>query len=518
MRFADFFLTSGCSLILGSSCQIVLDAWGVLTPGWQKILAYGGSFIFGLVLEVDFPRPYAFMLAKRGWVVFIFCCVLTAISFFLLFMMPNFTLWDLLNDAISIQNNWSDTLAAGRSLASGIVFGVILRTVLNSNFLLSPQPGSLDASKKQLVLVLAALVFLTPLPPARVLFLIFYLVGIGLGFFLHFMIRTTRRDYAHRAQRMRDAVERTRSDEQNRIYTPDEKRAIEYYADGKFKELKKLLKEANRSTTLVIINACMLRLQKEHQHALNALGAELGEKNRTDTLDSKLHCLRALCYSERGEHPAMWTSLNNALDITPKCVLTNLTYGLRLAEEIKSANHNHPTVGHNFPRRDKTPGEYVQGAMRTNLELSSIPNGFSAEEEIVGYSIPLTWNFLEDTLAYVLLTNGDMKLSRTLLTSCIHNDPSLSSPYLHLGEWFMERRRLDGQLPPGQQSPTARQTEMVRLAYIAFYVAKYLEGKEDSHIKRRVIACLNQLDQMQKTVTPLGVVKKLLRFLRKFFS
>ncbi len=496
MELIESSLTAACVIALMSACKVVLSSYGV-----PKFPALFSAFLvpigIGVFLEVNFPRLYAFMIARRNWFTMIVCSTFSFVSYGLIAMKANLGLQEQLppNSSIILYVWDRYDVIIVRSFVTGIILGILLRTTVSSPEVLSLQPRSVDAVKRRIIFAISALVILIPLPPIPIFVVSIYLFGIGFGVFLHFIARTAWRNHAHRNQRWLTIRERTRPSGQGLNLTAKEKLAIWYYTNERFWRLKRLLERVRKSTTLVILQVCMLRIQGKYELALNALDAELENNKRTETLDSKLLCLKALSYGELGKKAAMWKSLKAALKENSNCMLTNLTCALRLAEEIPLTVgiNQQVTLDQDSYILDKSPKEYLWEALRINLERSSSQDGFSLEEKIVGYSVPITWTFLEDARAYVLMKEGDMRLSRILLTSCIHHDPTFSSAYLHLGEWFM-KRLLSNQLSPTQAM------EVSKLARISLYVAKYLEGRKKSHLKRRAIACLEELGQIEQKI------------------
>ncbi len=115
---------------------------------------------------------------------------------------------------------------------------------------------------------------------------------------------------------------------------------------------------------------------------------------------------------------------------------------------------------------------------------------------VMGAAVPLTWTFLLDAYGFGLLKAGHLRLSRSLLEKCIKDDPSFSSPYVHLAEWYLTYDKM--QQKAGSRAPTSREItrKTVRtLAEVCLHLTLKLEGKRNSRISRRARTLLDKVPQ-----------------------
>jgi hypothetical protein len=115
---------------------------------------------------------------------------------------------------------------------------------------------------------------------------------------------------------------------------------------------------------------------------------------------------------------------------------------------------------------------------------------------IVSRAVPVTWIFLLDAYAYVLLKAGHVTFSKALLAECINEDPYFSSPYLHLAEWCIaDVLRTQNELRVSEGNASAYQTRKdairrtversQRVGRLCLRIALALEEKRESLTKRR---------------------------------
>lgn len=320
---------------------------------------------------------------------------------------------------------------------------------------------------RKFVFLLGITIFLwlCPLSDIHDGLLCYYIGGVGLGFLIHHFIK---RGLRNRAKRYRLGQTILRMLEvTDEKFRPMEIEAITFFSKQDWKKLKKLFKKNPEvfSTILVIVKASMLRVQGKYHEGLEIINKELENPDRTKELDAYLYCQKALALGEIGEEEQMFETLKKSLEKKSDCLLSKVTLSLRLAEKVDTnAESEH---------RKAALREIWQALQLNARETSPILIG-----QVIGSTVPVTWTLFLDAYAYALLKVGHYRFSRSLLKQCIKDDPSFSSPYLHLGEWYMEAKHFD---------------KSDKLARLCLLVAKYLEDNKNSLITRRCGQLLNKL-------------------------
>ena len=368
-----------------------------------------------------------------------------------------------------------------RCILQGIIIGVVLRILAGMIFVMILVGKSVGMQKILFLLGFLISLWLFPYGETQLACAPFYVIGIGLGFIVHFSVRTVQRGRAKRNRYIQN-LERMLGEEE-KDFTHDEGNAIMYFAKQSFTRLEKLLekRKSNLSPALGIIKSSMKRIQGDYHGALDAVDEIIRNSNIDKKFDVQLHCRKALSLGEiDGREKEMFDELQHALNIQSQkgvddCILARITRSLRFAEKLS-------LEGKEKKEDLQKPLDEIWTALKLNEK--EIPK---AIDKVIGIAVPITWTLLIDSYGYALLKFGHRRLSRSLLTQCIHEDPDFSSPYLHLGEWHLtEGLRLNDL---GKHYAKEKADNLARLCLL---VAKYLEGQKDSRIKRRAEELLDQ--------------------------
>ncbi len=362
-------------------------------------------------------------------------------------------------------------------IIQGIVVGIVLRTLFGLVAIRVLLDTSEDIHKFLLLLGHIVFLWLFPFGETHKDYAAFYVFGIGLGFFLHFTVRSLIHSRAQQNRRGQTMLRLL--DEKERItdFSRQEQTAIILFAKQKWKKLEKLLlnEKSSLSTILILLKATILRSRGDYLLALDCIDVVLRNAKGESTLNSHLYLFQSLIHGELKDHEdEMFKTLEKALERNKNCILARTTFSLRKAEKLKLEKQN--------VEKSEEPLNEIWKALKLNK------NEMSPEllELVIGSSIPVTWTFLLDAYGYALLKSGDYRFSRSLLIQCILEDTSFSSPYLHLAEWYISRR-----IDYENDKLTERQLQLAKLCLKA---AIQLEGKKYSRIKKRASEILDKLN------------------------
>jgi tetratricopeptide (TPR) repeat protein len=350
----------------------------------------------------------------------------------------------------------------------GFVVGIAIRELL-LNMSLNNLFGRLIEFQRLLFLSgMVIFLYLVPPPSSRHgAFAPAYVFGFGAGLFAHFLLRRLSQR-GEKVARQKNLLAETAT--QNQSLTTTEKSAVRHYINRHWRKLRKLylsqLELGKRpSPTLALIESCMYRMRGQYDSALRPLEKINPEKVDSPNMNGLLLLQRALVLSELGKDEEMYTTLEQSLALNPKCFLSTIILGLHRAEDLSLESANDEK-----PEQRQKPVRLIREAMQLNAEKRN-SELFS---NLVGYSIPLNWAFVQDSYGYALLKAGDYAFSKALFLDCIRKEPNLISAYLHLGEWYL-----------ADCLNHDRSKERLTLANLCFAIAISLEGKKKSRIARR---------------------------------
>jgi len=313
-------------------------------------------------------------------------------------------------------------------LLQGILVGVIIRVlILHLTFTIVK---SADVYKAQFLLALGYVLFLVlfPVGTSHRNLIPVYIVGVGIGFFVHFISRITE----HRNNQNRRFSERILFLAENSNLGTQEFNAIKLYVKQKWNRLERLLNKYESSEVLLLINLSMLYRRRSHEKALRIIETKL----KDDTFQNKhfIHIHAAInqneIFTDKGELEnvdLVLKYLENALSSNENCMLSNCLLGLQF---LYSKNTDDWERGENL----------ILKAYRI-YENESNPSILSL---ITGMSLPVTYSFVLDCYGYVMFKKGHLKLARELYFQSLHQDAYNPLPYLHLAELKSKRMELSG--------------------------------------------------------------------------
>lgn len=359
----------------------------------------------------------------------------------------------------------------------GALVGVIVRMLILAVFARLLRGGAVDTHRMMLLAALTILLWLFPLGESHRVYAGFYIYGFGIGFAIHYLVRNKEHTRAQAARHGRHIVELLGS---SVPLMPTEIDAVRYYATQNWRALRRLLKahETDSTTVLAIVKASRLRIKGRYAMARATVEAELEREGYDRSLETFLHLHRALSLADLGLKHEMQQALDKAMDCRKDCLLTRVTMGLRIAEELPLESDGGASVSGD-PRRQEAL-RYIWEALK-----SSDVSRPQLIASIVGSAVPVTWTFLLDAYAYVLLKAGHIRFSRALLTECIYEDPYFSSPYLHLGEWCIaDILRARHQTGAGNSLQGNVQRSQ-QVGALCLNIAIQLEGNRESLTRRR---------------------------------
>lgn len=375
----------------------------------------------------------------------------------------------------------------------GFVVGVVVRTLILTVAVRFLNGSQVEVHKLLLLLALTIFLWLFPFLESHRLYAGFYLYGFGIGFCLHYLVRNREHRRAQTMRHGRHILELLGGT--NLILKGVEFQAVSYYANHKWRKLHDLLlrNEHQPTTVLAILKASYQRIHGDYAEARATIEIELDRPDHDHSLEKFLYLQMALSLGDLSLEHLMVEALDQARTLDPQCLLTLITTGVRIAEQLHfDGEPDYETEG------DKREAalEYIWDALKLNERLE--PELMS---RIVGRAVPVTLTFLLDSYAYVLLKAGHDKLSRALLTQCLVYDPYFSSPYLHLGEWYVAHI-LKAKALASHTNDEVKKAELLasvnryrRVAPLCLHVALQLE-RRDSRIKRRATAMLDRYLQV----------------------
>jgi hypothetical protein len=319
----------------------------------------------------------------------------------------------------------------------GAMIGITARMLIMQSFYKMMRARDPYFSKVMILLVYIAFVVLLPIKHKY--FISLYFVGIGLGFYIHFMARVSeRRDasYSRLRQNLLSMIENLRAKPGYVLNTMEEE-AINLYAREKWNKLEKLLNANAETEILFFIRVCMERKLHRYDAALNLIKEKLEHSDWLQKYEHYFFMLRALNKNEKvhqhedkNTHESIIRDLLHAVRVNESCLLSNASLALKLANEIDPDSPKETDSAY----KDLSL-KHIWRAMTIYEEREKNPKVVSL---LTGMTIPFTYAFLLDTYGYVLLKNGRLRFSKALFIQCIYQDPTFSPPYLHLAEWYME--------------------------------------------------------------------------------
>lgn len=372
---------------------------------------------------------------------------------------------------------WTNNSEIAQFTLQGALMGGMVRSVFLAMFRHLLRGKDTEVPRLLLLMTSLVLLWLFPLGHAHRIYSCFFVYGLGLGFGIQYLIRRKEHKRAEAARLGRYIVELLPS---NRFLPAIEERVIRLYAKQKWHALDRLLgaQQENLTTLMALVRASSLRIKGEYPSARAIVEKELGREKHDHAYDTFLYLHKALNLADMDFREEMREALEMALQCHGDCFLSLVTKGLRIAEELS-------LDGNTNSDEAKEALNCIWEAMKINDKSQP-----KLAARIVGRAIPVTWTFLLDAYAYVLLKAGHIRFSRALLTECISEDPYFSSPYLHLAEWCIADilRSNSTRLAPSKKSQ--------RIGRLCLAIAINLEGRRESLTKRRAKAFLRDYQHL----------------------
>jgi tetratricopeptide (TPR) repeat protein len=350
----------------------------------------------------------------------------------------------------------------------GLVVGIALRELLLNMSLNNLFGEAIDVQRLLFLSGMVIFLLLMPLDTPHGSFLKPYVLGLGVGLFVHFLLRRLFQRGADVSRRGKILLGMLMAE--NETLSEVEQISVRYFVKRKWRRLRALyLKHLEGATTLsaklAIIESCMYRIRGEYDLALRTIIKVANNENADTYVKGLLQLQEGLVLSELGRDQEMYVVLEQSMKNNPKCFLSTVTYALHLAEEIPlKKRHGDSNVD------AKRPLNLIRQAM----ELNANERNTELLSNLIGYSVPLSWGFILDAYGYALLKAGDYSFSKSLFLDCIRKEPHLVSAYLHLGEWYL------AYCLNRKSSP-----ERLTLANLCFSIALSLEGRRSSRISKR---------------------------------
>ena len=435
---------------------------------WElsTVMILGFTIIAIDLVTTSFPHITAWVYVKRISVAFIALCGCSAASLILLASHPP-------------QGPDSQSVITLINFGlQGFVVGVLVRMLIRN--MISRMLRGASVQFQRLILMMGVSVFVWLFPHGEVHYLgSLYVLGFGIGFFIHFLFRNSVNNQARNA-RIYTHIS-TMLDTLDEDFKPYELEAIRLFSKHNWTRFDRILSDHDDSLppSLAILKAYKHRIKGDYPGALDTVNRELEVSKRPQRFDSVLYLHQGLAFGELGDVEKTLTSLNKAIEADPECLLAKAAKSLRLAEQISLREDYSDSLG----------AKESLAEMWDTLKISETKPRRDVFKAMLESPGKVGWTFLLDAYGYVLLKSGRHQFCRSLLMHCIFEDPDFSSPYLHLAEWHIKDSY-------GAQAlnDKGRLLQDRSVALLCLHIALYFEGKRDSLIVKRARAFLKELN------------------------
>lgn len=418
------------------------------------------------------PFLLAFAYTKRDFVSYVVLLVSFLFSFFLFYRFP-------IPDSFSSLLPGQKAFPIAEIIVQGMLVGVLGRIMLLNQIASMIRVNNLVNAKIFVHLSFIVILLLFPASSNHIWLSSIYVLGCGIGFFLHYLLRPReqkKRVYKRFKSRILSAAKTVNVSE-------DEKNALKLFVDRKWIKLEKFIQNNhNPSTELIdLMQLSCFHAQGKYSNALDKLGDI--EKSKIATFNHFHYLHTALNESEKFDHKKDWKnidvikdSLDKAIKINPDCMMTNANSALYLV----------------YQKQDSTQAaEEALGLIWKAIKEYENNEDGSLSSLITGMGVPVTYAYLLNIYAYVLLKSGKTRFARHFLFQCLYLDPNHAATYLHLAEYYcILRDKFKNEFKTQQWEMTAR---------ICLHIAKRLEKKKlningGSLVYNRAHRMLNSLD------------------------
>ncbi|MFH1894171.1 MAG: hypothetical protein ABIK83_15990 [Candidatus Zixiibacteriota bacterium] len=257
----------------------------------------------------------------------------------------------------------------------------------------------------------------------------------------------------------------------------------------KYRKLRNLLNEyrrsGNLSKELALISASLLRFQGKFRDSI----AEIDAATSDGFIDENTHLLvmKAINLADQNNNADANELLDKILGLQRgmTCKLTNSTKALWLAEELLQ-NLREPALS-------AEPLKYALKAIELKMGVASPDERLTKFlSRFFDFGAPVGATFVLDVWGYSLLSAGSIYEARIVFEHCIEIDPSYSSAYLHLGDYFV--------LNSGLRSDPSRKLRDLWHAEVCYRTALISEHEMTTRIASRASMRLDQLTDYRKVV------------------
>jgi hypothetical protein len=376
-------------------------------------------------------------------------------------------------------NFFDDSLHAAKSIFATMLQGASLGLVSRMLFIhLSYQLVKLrDVFFSKILILIVYTVFLVFLPFENMHQTAPFFLGYAAGFAVHYMSRYSERRHAsigRLQQNLRSMIE-DMTHAVNFQLTAVEEKAVHLFSREKWASLKKVLGTPKETVTLFFIMLCMYR----KLHLFDAALHQLSEKERTHPEWYQAHknyflLHRALNNNEKtlqGDdqqlNEKILEDLRRGVQLDNTCMLSHAVLAQKLADKIDLDTSDPKIIEENEVFK-KEATCHIQRAMDIYENREKEKRLLSI---LTGLTIPCTYSFLLDIYGYVLLKNGKLKFAKVQLSTCIHLDPSFSSTYVHMAEWYKEYYK----------NSHSEDVEWKKAARLCLYIALNIEELESKN-------------------------------------
>jgi len=365
----------------------------------------------------------------------------------------------------------------------GGIVGVVIRQLLLSISQNNLFGRSFRIQRLLFLLGVSVFVWLFPISQRYGDFAGFYMLGLTSGLIAHFLWRRILLKNIRLSRYGRSILEMIKGHSSD--LSDNEKKAFLLFINQKWKKLDlfydKIEENKESSPRLKILKACSHRVRGNYIEAIHYIDNELNNSQRNTDFDHLLYLQKALAHSELKEDTQMIEALQKAENMYPDNFSLKATLALRLAEEIPLET---PYID-----EAQRPLELIREA----IFLSSRDSNTELMANLLGRTLPFRWGFIHDVYGYTLLKSGNYLFSKDLFLSCIEKEPSFSSSYLHLGEWYIS-----------YNLNRKKSKKNLRLAKLCLLIAWKLEKNKNSRISKRAkeliseyIGEINDLDDTE---------------------
>ena len=334
-----------------------------------------------------------------------------------------------------------------------------------------------------------------------------FLIGLatGVGVYRGVTLSVARQRAAHRrVEHLKDIWPsiRTNSGEQKAYDLL--KKGRDFFGFGKFGKLRRLLENLRRledvrlkerpedepvwTKRLTLISGTAYRLEGEFDRAIEETEIE-GVETLEDEVDPHLILLRITCLNELNKTQEADSLIDMLLqsDHGEHCPLTNLLHAERLAQQVLEEPEQ--IVSSQAP----LAAALKAFALQVDLirERIADPDDKTIDAHLSKFTevnVPKLKSAMTNILGLSYLTAGNSDLAKAQFAKCIVSDPMMSSPYLHLGDYFLFGRRIRG--------GTLRNSD-IRSARAAYYAADLVEGLRESRVHVMVQDRLDMIERIE---------------------